>query len=317
MRCSRSRTRCCAPTGRSLVGLVLAPEHRRGHGAMYAALKHGRVEIDRLRQALAATPMPRAADGRLVLAVDVTCWLRPEAHTSPGQILCYTYGRGKDQAIMIPGWPYSVVDAGYDVPRLAHLLGDLPVQVLGRMRSDRVLRRAAPPRVPGTTGRPPRHGGEFVFGDPPTWGQPDHTMTTDTRLYGPATARAWDRLHPRLTRRAAWYCSTGLRIIEGHRNPPTGRPPAQRRHSETGVAVVVTHRRHTGRRGPALAGVPTPLRHRAHVPAAQTDLEQDLPEDPQPAHRRPLDLAHPRRLRPATPGPTVRMYENPYIGKDQ
>jgi hypothetical protein len=257
---------------RSLVDLVLAPEHRRGHGAMYAALEHGRVEIDRLRRAVAAAPMPRAADGRLVLAVDVTCWLRPEAHTSPQRILCHTYGRGKDQAIMIPGWPYSVivalepgrsswtapldavrlapgadaatvttaqlcgvierliaaghwqpgdldilvvVDAGYDVARLAHLLADLPVQVLGRMRSDRVLRRAAPPRIPGTTGRPRRHGGEFVFGDPATWGEPDHTITAETRLYGPATVRSWDRLHPRLTRRAAWYTSTGLPIIEG------------------------------------------------------------------------------------------------------
>jgi hypothetical protein len=47
-----------------------------------------------------------------------------------------------------------VLDAGYDVPRLAFLLADLPVQVLGRMRSDRVLRRAAPPREPGTRGRP-------------------------------------------------------------------------------------------------------------------------------------------------------------------
>jgi hypothetical protein len=45
-----------------------------------------------------------------------------------------------------------VADAGYDVPRLAFLLRDLPVQVLGRMRSDRVLRRAAPPRQPGTSG---------------------------------------------------------------------------------------------------------------------------------------------------------------------
>jgi hypothetical protein len=62
-----------------------------------------------------------------------------------------------------------VVDAGYDVPRLAFLLRDLPVQVLGRMRSDRVLRRAVPPHVPGTRGRPPRHGDEFVFGDPATW----------------------------------------------------------------------------------------------------------------------------------------------------
>nr|WP_280864048.1 transposase [Streptomyces sp. SAI-127] len=51
-----------------------------------------------------------------------------------------------------------VADAGYDAPRLGFLLRDLPVQVLARMRSDRVLRRAAPPRLPHTQGRPPRHG---------------------------------------------------------------------------------------------------------------------------------------------------------------
>ncbi|GAA2326228.1 hypothetical protein GCM10010246_04640 [Streptomyces cuspidosporus] len=39
---------------------------------------------------------------------------------------------------------------------------------------------------------------------------------TDTRLYGKATAQAWDRLHPRLTRRAAWIDHDGpLPIIEG------------------------------------------------------------------------------------------------------
>jgi len=38
-----------------------------------------------------------------VLAVDITCWLRPEAHTSPQRILCHTYGRGKDTHIMVPG----------------------------------------------------------------------------------------------------------------------------------------------------------------------------------------------------------------------
>jgi len=41
-----------------------------------------------------------------------------------------------------------VADAGYDGPRLAWLQRDLPIQVLTRMRSDRVLRRAAPPWVP-------------------------------------------------------------------------------------------------------------------------------------------------------------------------
>lgn len=191
---------------RSLVELSLVGEHRRGHGSLYAALDQGRLDIDRLRRALAGVTAPRAADGRLVLAVDVTCWLRPDAHTSPERILCHTYGRGKDQHIMI---------AGYDGPRLAWLLADLPVQVLARMRSDRVLRRGVPARVAGTNGRPPRHGGEFIFGDPASWGTPDVATTSDTRLYGQATARAWDRLHPRLTRRAGWADCPQLPIIAG------------------------------------------------------------------------------------------------------
>ena len=257
---------------RSLVETSLTGEHRRGHGSLYAALNHGRIQIARLRRALTSLPLPKAAGGRLVLAVDISSWLRPEAHTSPQRILCHTYGRGKDTHIMVPGWPYSMVcaletgrhswtapldaqrlapgddaatvtatqlrrivtdlidagqwrpgdpdimvvaDAGYDGPRLSFLLGDLPVGVLVRMRSDRVLRRPTPPRTT-TVGRPRRHGGEFVFGDPGTWGEPDITTHTDTRLYGPATVRAWDRLHPRLTRRTAWLAHAGtLPILEG------------------------------------------------------------------------------------------------------
>ncbi|WP_327065643.1 NF041680 family putative transposase [Kitasatospora sp. NBC_01302] len=264
---------CADGPVRSLVELSLVGEHRRGHGGLYDALAHGRLDADRLRRALAAVPLPRAADGRLVLAVDITCWLRPDAHTSPQRILCHTYGRGKDQHIPVPGWPYSVItalepgrsswtapldavrlapgddaaavtarqlrdlverlvtagqwkagdpdllvvaDAGYDAPRLAFLLKDLPVQVLARMRSDRVLRRACPPRLPGTMGRPPRHGGEFVFGQPDTWGIPDAATVTETRLYGTATARSWDRLHPKLTHRSSWTAETGtLPVIEG------------------------------------------------------------------------------------------------------
>lgn len=108
-----------------------------------------------------------------------------------------------------------VADAGYDGPRLAWLLADLPVQVLARMRSDRALRRAAAARVAGTNGRPPRHGGEFIFGDPTSWGTPDVATTAQTRLYGQAVVRAWDRLHPRLTRRAAWADCPQLPIIAG------------------------------------------------------------------------------------------------------
>ena len=96
---------------RNLAGLSLAPEHRRGHGALYDAVNSGRVEIARLRRCLAGLPLPRAADGRLMLAVDVSNWLRPGAATSWDRLFCHVYGRGKGQAQMIPGWPYSVIAA--------------------------------------------------------------------------------------------------------------------------------------------------------------------------------------------------------------
>jgi hypothetical protein len=102
---------CADVPVRSIAELSLVAEHRRGHGSGYAGLAHGRMNIERLRRALSAVSLPQAADGRLVLAVDITCWLRPEAHTAPQRILCHTYGRGKDQHMMVPGWPYSVIVA--------------------------------------------------------------------------------------------------------------------------------------------------------------------------------------------------------------
>ncbi|MEV0681810.1 transposase [Actinosynnema sp. NPDC050436] len=264
---------CADGPVRSIAELSLVGEHRRGHGSGYAAPARGGIDFVRLKTALGAVSVPRAADGRLVSAVDVTCWLRPEAHTARQRILCHTYGRGKDQHMMVPSWPCSVVvaleagrgswtapldavrltpgddaatvtaaqvrgvvdrlivvghwrpgdpeillvaDAGYDGPRLAHVLADLPIVVLVRMRSDRVLRRPAPPRAPGALGRPRRHGGEFVFGDPGTWGEPDVAAHVETRRYGQALVRAWDRLHPRLTHRIAWAGRAGnLPILEG------------------------------------------------------------------------------------------------------
>lgn len=45
---------------------------------------------------------------------------------------------------------------------------------------------------------------------------------TDARLNGKATAQAWDQLHPRLTRRAAWMDHDGpLPIVEGTVIRPT------------------------------------------------------------------------------------------------
>jgi len=95
----------------SLVDLSLAGEHRRGHGALYDGINSGRIDVARLRVRLTGLALPRASDGRIVLAVDVSNWLRPDASTSPDRLFCHVYGRGKGQAQLIPGWPYSFVAA--------------------------------------------------------------------------------------------------------------------------------------------------------------------------------------------------------------
>jgi hypothetical protein len=264
---------CADGPVRTLVELALEPEHRRGHGGLYDGLSNGRVEVARLRRAVAGLPIPRGKDGRITLAVDVSPWLRPDAACSPDRLFCHVHGRGKGQAQMIPGWPYSfvaalepgrtswtalldavrlgrgddetavtagqvrqvvarlveaghwregdpdillVLDAGYDVTRLAFLLADLPVQLLGRMRADRVLCFPAPPRPADAVGRPARHGRAFAFAEPATWPDPHVRTATETTRYGTARAQAWARLHPQLTRRGGWQDHTGqLPLIEG------------------------------------------------------------------------------------------------------
>ncbi|CAM3797129.1 transposase [Nocardiopsis gilva] len=101
----------CAPgPAHHLAQLSLEPEHRRGHGSAYAAVNRGRIDIARLRWSLTALPLPRF-HGRVVLAADISPWLRPDAWTSPQRSWCHTYGRGTGQAEMVPGWPYSVIVA--------------------------------------------------------------------------------------------------------------------------------------------------------------------------------------------------------------
>jgi hypothetical protein len=101
------------------------------------------------------------------------------------------------------------------VTRLSFLLADLPVEVPGRLRSDRVMQLPAPPRQPGTTGRPRRHGSPLALADPATWPAPQLAACTATSRYGTAQAAAWDRVHPRLTHRSAWLEHDGdLPVIE-------------------------------------------------------------------------------------------------------
>lgn len=109
-----------------------------------------------------------------------------------------------------------VADAGYDCPRLAWLLADLPVTILGRVRSDRVYYAPAGKRAGPTKGRPPRHGARLALREPETQTQPIVTTQADTVRYGHTTARAFARMHPKLDTRGAWAEHTGPPpIIEG------------------------------------------------------------------------------------------------------
>jgi DDE superfamily endonuclease len=52
---------CTEGPVRTLVELALAPEHRRGHGALYDGNNHGRIEVARLRRELAGLPLRASA----------------------------------------------------------------------------------------------------------------------------------------------------------------------------------------------------------------------------------------------------------------
>ncbi|MGY3199948.1 hypothetical protein ACVW19_000462 [Streptomyces sp. TE5632] len=80
---------CADGPVKTLVELSLAAEHRRGHGAPQAALDRGWLEPTRLRRALAGLPLPKAAEGRIMLAVGVSHWLRPDTPTSGDRLFCH------------------------------------------------------------------------------------------------------------------------------------------------------------------------------------------------------------------------------------
>ena len=144
--------------------------------------------------------------------------------TSPERLFRHVYGRGKGQAQMIPGWPYSVIaalepgrtswtavldairlgpdddeaevtagqvrdvvtrlaeaghwregdppiliifDAGYDPMRLAYRLADLPVEVLRRLRGDRVMHLPSRSASPAPTAALPAMAGSSPSPAPP------------------------------------------------------------------------------------------------------------------------------------------------------
>ena len=113
--------------------------------------------------------------------------------------------------------PLFCFDAGssYDPAWLSHGLAAQRVQVLVRLRSNRVFYRDPPPRGPHTSGRPRRHGPPFALKDPATWAAPSAQLATQDPVYGNVTVTGWARLHPQVIRRGRWATPGPAPIVAG------------------------------------------------------------------------------------------------------
>src|SRR4051794_21137894 len=156
-----------------------------------------------------------------------------------------------------------VLDSGYDVCRLAFVLADLPVQLIGRLRADRVLLGAVAPPAPDgrrPTGLPLRHGAVMTLADPASWPEPTTSLVDRDRplrhrggrlLGSDASAAGPPRCLGRPSRPGA-DCG-------GHADPTTGRPPARAARRQAGVAVDAGGRRRCLGDHWLLEGVSAPL----------------------------------------------------------
>jgi hypothetical protein len=128
--------------------------------------------------------------------------------------------------------PWFVFDGGYDSAQLTLDLAEERVVVLVRLRSDRCFYADPPPRLPGSTGRPRRHGAKFNFADPTTWPAPTATLVCEDDQYGTVTVAAWAGLHPKQQRHPGHGTGGPRPIVRGtiiriqvERVPARTRPP--------------------------------------------------------------------------------------------
>jgi hypothetical protein len=96
--------------------------------------------------------------------------------------------------------PIFVFDAGYDAVQLAQLLGDLPIGLLVRLRSNRCF--YAKPAAGATGGHPRWHGKKFAFRDQETWWDPTYASLLDDPQYGQVQVQAWTEMHAKPDRHA-------------------------------------------------------------------------------------------------------------------
>src|SRR5215212_588428 len=92
----------------SPVHLSLQPAHRRGWGSFYAALAHGRIDAEVLRELLIRHPLAGSA-ATPVYAVDTSVWARCDAECSHERGYYYHPSRHSAGQPIVAGWAYQFV----------------------------------------------------------------------------------------------------------------------------------------------------------------------------------------------------------------
>jgi hypothetical protein len=92
----------------SPVHLSLQPAHRRGRGSFYAALSHGRIDAEVLRNLLVRHPLAGSA-ATPVYAVDMSVWPRCDAECSPQRGFYYHPSRHSAGQPIVAGWAYQFI----------------------------------------------------------------------------------------------------------------------------------------------------------------------------------------------------------------
>lgn len=132
--------------------------------------------------------------------------------------------------------PLILADAGYPATDISHALAGMDVQVLVRLRSDRVFYGDPPERAAGQRGAPRRHGQRFALHEPGTHHAPDIELAGSSPRYGQVRVRAWKGLHQvlgRAGRRARYPKDQDLPAVKGTiicvrvERLPDGRKPAR------------------------------------------------------------------------------------------
>lgn len=87
-----------------------------------------------------------------------------------------------------------VLDGAYGSRKFYHEIVDLKLDILTRLRRDRVLYQEPPDQIEGARKTTRKYGDRFAFKDPQTWPPPSQEVVIETKSHGQVRLQLWENL---------------------------------------------------------------------------------------------------------------------------